>query len=174
MEKAIRTSIVLSFALLLSMSVAASAEDQAVTLGPWTVATSSRGDKFDSCTMSRSSNDLDVSFVRDQDGLLLLLESSKWRLERGRAYMVTLIAGSRSVEAKASAETKGVTIALTDRPLNERMRTANVLEAMGEGATLRVPLDGSIAALARLETCFEKNSRQSSDTNPFVAPNRKP
>jgi hypothetical protein len=154
MEKAIRTSIVLSFALLLSTSVAASAEDQAVTLGPWTVASSSRCDKFDSCTMSRSTNDLDVSFVR--------------------AYMVTLIAGSRSVEAKASAETKGVTIALTDRPLNERMRTANVLEVMGEGATLRVPLDGSIAALARLETCFEKNSRQSSDTNPFVAPNRKP
>jgi hypothetical protein len=174
MEKAMRTSIALSFALLLPMSVAASAEDQAVTLGPWTVATSSRGDKFDSCTMSRSTNDLDVSFVRDHDGLLLLLESSKWRLERGKAYTVTLVAGSRSVEAKASAETKGVTIALTDRPLNERMRTANVLEVMGEGATLRVPLDGSIAALARLETCFEKNSRQSSDTNPFVAPNRKP
>jgi hypothetical protein len=38
-------------------------------LGPWTIASSSRGDKFDSCTMSRSSNDLEVSFIRDQDGL---------------------------------------------------------------------------------------------------------
>jgi hypothetical protein len=169
----VRTSIALSFVLLLITSAVAQAEDQAITIGPWTIATSSRGDKFDSCTMSRSTNDLDMSFVRDQDGLLLLLESSKWRLERGKAYTVTLVAGSRSVEARASAETKGVTIALTDRPLNERMRTANILEVIGEGATLRVPLDGSNAALARLETCFEKNSRQSSDTNPFEAPNRK-
>jgi hypothetical protein len=67
-----------------------------------------------------------------------------------------------------------VTIALADRPLNERMRSASILEVIGEGATLRVPLDGSMAALARLEACFVKNSRQSSDTNPFVAPSRKP
>jgi hypothetical protein len=45
---------------------------------------------------------------------------------------------------------------------------------MGEGKTLRVPLDGTAAALSRLESCFVKNSRQSSDTNPFVTPNRKP
>ena len=132
------------------------------------------GHKFDSCTMSRSTNDLDVNFIRDADGLLLLLKSSKWRLERGKAYPVTLIAGSRSIEVKAAAEPKGVSVPLTDRPLNERMRTANILEVVGEGATLRVPLDGSTAALARLEACFEKNSRQNSDTNPFVAPNRKP
>jgi hypothetical protein len=123
--------------------------------------------------MSRSTNDLDTNFIRDADGLLLLLESPKWRLERGKAYPVTLIAGSRSIEVKAAAEPKGVSIPLTDRPLNERMRTANILELVGEGATLRIP-DGSTAALTRLEACFEKNSRQNSDTNPFVAPNRKP
>src|SRR5215831_20375914 len=138
-----RTSIALSFALFLTTSVIAWAEDQAITVGPWTIATSSWGDKLDSCTMSRSASDLDVNFIRDQDGLILLLESSKWRLERGQAYPVTLVAGSRSVDAKASAETKGVTIALTNRPLNEGMRTANVLEVRGEGATLRVPLGGS-------------------------------
>src|SRR5215813_12327676 len=142
-----RTTIALSLALFLTTPVVAWAEDQAIAVGPWTIATSSRGDKFDSCTMSRSTNDLDVSFIRNQDGLFLLLESSKWRLERGKAYPVTLVAGSRSGEAKASAETKDVTIALTDRSLNERIRTANILEVMGEGATLRVPLDGSTAAL---------------------------
>ena len=168
-----RTTIALSLALYLTTPVVAWAEDQAIAVGPWTIATSSRGDKFDSCTMSRSTNDLDVSFIRNQDGLILLLESSKWRLERGKAYPVKLVAGSWSIEAKASAEAKDVTIALTNRPLNERMRTANVLEVRGEGATLRVPLDGSSAALSRLETCFVKNSRESSDTNPFVAPNRK-
>jgi hypothetical protein len=169
-----RPRIALSLALFLSTSIVAFAEDQAITVGPWTIATSSRGDKFDSCTMSRSTSDIDVNFVRNADGLLLLLESSKWRLERGKAYPVTLIAGSRSIEVKAAAEPKGVSIPLTDRPLNERMRTANILEVVGEGATLRVPLDGSTAALTRLEACFEKNSRQNSDTNPFVAPNRKP
>ena len=102
------------------------------------------------------------------------LNSSKWKLERGKAYTVILVAGSRSVDAKALAESKGVTIALADQLLNERIHSAEILEVRGEGATLRVPLDGSMAALGRLETCFEKNSRQGSETNPFVAPNRKP
>ena len=168
------TWVALSFALLLSPSATVHAEDQAITVGPWTIATSSKADKFDSCTMSRSTNDIEVSFVRADDGLLLLIDLSKWRLERGRAYPVTLIAGARSVAGQALAQTKGVTIALADRALNERIRTASVLEVVGEGATLHVPLDGSMAALARLELCFEKNSRQSSDTNPFVAPNYKP
>jgi hypothetical protein len=44
----------------------------------------------------------------------------------------------------------------------------------GEGATLRVPLDGSAAALGRMETCFERNSRAGIESNPFVAPNRRP
>jgi hypothetical protein len=93
------------------------------------------------------------------NGLLLLLDSAKWKLERGKAYTVVLVAGSRSVDAKALAESKGATIALTDRLLNERIHSAEILELRGEGATLRVPLDGSMAALGRLEICFEKNSR---------------
>ncbi len=52
--------------------------------------------------------------------------------------------------------------------------TADVLEVRGEGATLRVPLDGSTAALGRLEACFDKNSRSGVETNPFVSPSRKP
>jgi hypothetical protein len=110
-----------------------------------------------------------VSFIRNQDGLILLLESSKWRLERGKAYPDTLVAGSWSVDAKASPETKGVTIALTNRSLNERMRTANVLEVRGEGATLRVPLDGSSAALSRLETYWSVLFRSEHRTNLLTA-----
>jgi hypothetical protein len=115
-----------------------------------------------------------ITFVRTRDGLLLLLDSTKWKLERGKAYEVTLLAGSRSVQTKALAETKSVTIALSDRPLNERMRSANILEVKGEGATLRVALDRSAAALGRMETCFERNSRAGIESNPFVAPNRRP
>src|SRR6478672_9777993 len=98
MEKAMRATIALSFALLLTRPVMVWAEDQAVAVGPWTIVTSSRGDKFDSCTMSRSSNDLEVSFIRDQDGLILPLGSAKWRLEKGKLYPVTLVAGFWSVE----------------------------------------------------------------------------
>jgi hypothetical protein len=158
----------------LTVSALAHAQEQTVAVGPWTIATSYKGDKFDNCSMSRSTAELDITLVRAPDGLLLLLDSRKWKLERGKAYNVRLVAGSRTVEAKALAEFKGVTIALEDRALRDRLRTADLLEVRGEGATLRVPLDGSTAALGRLEACFEKNSRAGVESNPFVAPSRKP
>jgi hypothetical protein len=110
--------------------------------------------------------------LRAQDGLLVLLDSPKWKLNRGKTYPVRLVAGSRSVEAQAQAEAKSVTIALEDAQLNSKLRIASVLEVRGDGATLRVPLDGSAAAFERLETCFGK--RETAETNPFVAPSRKP
>jgi hypothetical protein len=149
-------------------------QEQTVTVGQWTIGTSFKADKFDSCSMSRSAEGADITFLRTSDGLLLFLQSPKWKLERGKAYAIRLMAGSRSVEAKALAEPKAVTIQLADRALNERLRTADVLEVKGEGATLRVPLDGSTAALARLDSCFDKNSRGGVETNPFVSPSRKP
>ena len=158
----------------LATSAMTDAEEQTATVGPWTIATSYKGERFDNCSMSRSTAELDITFLRAQDGLSLVLDSQKWKLERGKTYTVRLVAGSRSVEAKALAEFKAVTIAFVDRDLNERLRTADVLEVRGEGATLRVPLDGSTAALGRLEACFDRNSRAGVETNPFVAPSRKP
>jgi invasion protein IalB len=168
--------IALSFALLPISALAQMQpqENQTITVGPWTIATAFKADKFDSCTMDQSTSELGINFVRKQDGLLLVLNSQKWKLERGKAYTIRLVAGSRSVEAKALAESKDVTVALVDRLLNEKLRTANVLEVLGEGATLRVPLEGSAAAFARLDECFDKNSREGVEANPFVAPNRKP
>src|SRR5215468_535118 len=98
------------------------AEEQTVTVGAWTIAVSYNGDKFEDCSMSRSTAELGITFLRAQDGLLLALESQKWKLERGKGYTVRLVAGSRSVEAKALAEFKAVTIALVDRAFNERLR----------------------------------------------------
>jgi hypothetical protein len=169
-----RLPVALSIALIPVTSVIAREQDQTVSVGPWTIATSFKAEKFDRCTMSRSANDLDITFARSNDGLLLFLDSSKWKLERGKAYDVTLVAGVRLVQGKALAEAKSVTITLSDRPLSKRVRTANILEVRGEGATLKVPLDGSTAALERLESCFEKNSRAGVESNPFVAPSRKP
>ena len=147
-------------------------EEQTVTVGPWTISTWYKSDNFDGCAMSRSTEGMDITFLRAPVGLLLFLQSQKWKLERGRAYTVRLMAGSRSVDAKALAESKAVTIAV-DRSLNERLNTADVLEVRGEGATLRVPLDGSTAALARLDACFDKNSRAGIGDNPFVSPSHR-
>jgi Extensin-like protein C-terminus len=146
-----------------------SRDNQTVTVGPWAIATTFKANKFESCTMSRSERELGITFVRAQDGLLVILDSPKWKLDRGKAYSVRLFAGSRSVDAKALAETKSVTIALADDRLNSKLRSVRSLEVRGEGATLRVPLDGSSAAFERLETCF--NRREASQANPFVGRN---
>jgi hypothetical protein len=102
----------------------------------------------------------------------------RWHARAGRAVAP---ADANEVEGDARNNTtprrwpnpKAVSIPVADRLLNA-IRSAEILEVRGEGATLPVPLDGSMAALAPLETCFEKNSRLGTDTNPFVAPNRKP
>ena len=143
-------------------------------VGPWAISTSHKADDLDGCAMSRSTEGVDVTFLRTRDNLLLFLQSQKWNLERGKVYTVRLIVGSRSVEAKALAESNAVTITLADRSLNESLSTADVLEVRGEGAKLRVPLDGSIAALARLDACLERSNRAGSEANPFVSPSNRP
>jgi hypothetical protein len=107
--------------------------------------------------MSRSNGELGITFVRARDGLSFILESKKWKFDRGKSYPVRLTAGSRSVNANALAETKSVSIRLDDR-LNSSLRSANNLELHAEGATLRVPLDNSSIAFERLDECF--NSRE--------------
>ena len=164
----------ITLAISSSSALAQQPQNQTVAVGSWDIATTYKADKFDNCTMSRTIADLGVSFVRTEDGLLLILDSPKWKLDRGKAYSVRLTAGTQSVDAKALAESKGVTIALADRPFNGRLRSANGLDVRGEGTTLHVPLDKSAAAFDRLDLCFEKNGREGADTNPFVAPNRKP
>jgi len=148
-------------------------EDRTVTVGPWTISTSYKADDFDGCAMSRSTEGMDITFLRTRDGLLLFLQSQKWNLERDKAYTVRLMAGSRLVEAKALAKSKAVTIAI-DRSLSDMLKTADALKVRGEGAKLRVPLDGSTAALARLDGCLDRNSRAGGDTNPFVSPTGRP
>jgi hypothetical protein len=164
----------LVFLMFLTSAALAGQLRESVSVGPWEIATTYKADKFDNCTMTRTVEDVGISFVRTRDGLSLLLDSQKWKLERGKVYSVRLAAGSQSVEAKALAETRGVTVTLADRPFNERLRISNLLAVRGEGATIRVPLDKSGAALARLDLCFEKNGLAGPETNPFVAPNRKP
>jgi hypothetical protein len=146
-----------------------SPENQTVAAGPWTIAPTYRANKLQSCTMSRSDSEPGIAFVRAQDGLSVILESQKWKLDRGKSYPVRLTAGSRSVETKAMAEAKRVSITLADSRLNSKLRSVNRLVVQAEGATLRVPLDSSSTAFERLEECF--NSREAPETNPFVRGN---
>ena len=173
-EGTMRTRVALAVAASLASPATAYAGEQTVTVGPWTIAAAYKSDRFEDCSMSRSADELGIMFLRAEDGLALLLDSDKWKLERGKVYMVRLVAGSRSIEARAIADSKAVTIALVDGALNSRLPNASVLEVRGEGATLRVPLDGSMAALRRLDVCFDKNSRAGVETNPFIAHSRKP
>ena len=160
-----RTSLTALFMGFLATSAIAEPRDnQTLTVGPWAIATNYKTDKFESCTMSRSAGELGITFVRTQDGLAVLLDSPKWKLNPGKAYPVRLVTGSHSVDAQALAETKSVTIAFEDPRLKSELRLANVLEVRGEGATLRVPLDGGSTAFERLETCF--NKRVTAETNP--------
>ena len=127
--------VFLTFAFVSLVVTAALAEPQGretVKVGPWTIATTYKGDKFDNCTMSSSAEGLETSFVRNADGLLLILDFPKWKLDRGKTYSVHLVTGSQTVEAKALAETKSVRIAITDRPFNAQLRAANVLWVRGE------------------------------------------
>jgi hypothetical protein len=166
-----------AFLCLLALTPSAFAEQRdqnVVGIGPWDISTSTKAGKFDSCSMTRTDGDLGITFVRSEDGLILALDSPKWKLERGKSYTVRLTAGGQSVDAKALAETRVVTIAMADGSFNANLKAANTLQVRGEGATLRVPLLKSALALERLEQCFEKNSRESPETNPFVAPGRKP
>ena len=171
--RALHTVVCLAF--LTSSALAQQAqESQSVSVGPWKIATTYKADKFDNCAMSRTFADVEVSFVRTKNGLSLLLDFAKMDARARQSLFLRLAVGSQSVEAKALAETKGVTITLADQAFNEKLRVANLLEVRGEGATIRVPLDKSAAALGRLDLCFEKNGLAGPETNPFVAPTHKP
>lgn len=161
--------------LFLCASVQVEAEEakdqQAVLIGPWRIEASfTKEQKFDRCTMSRTTDSgLDARFARDEAGTSLTLTSERWKLDNGKTYPVEFAAGSATWKTDVTASANTVRVALTDEKFNKALRNANRLEVRGAGATLKVPLDKSAAALARLERCYETN-RNASETNPFVAP----
>src|SRR3977135_1862462 len=104
------TVSLICLSVLTSSALAQPQESQTVTVGPWSIATTYKADKFDNCTMTRSASGLGISFVRNQDGLLLVLDSNKWKLERGKAYTVRLAVGSHSAHAQRLAGTQRVEI----------------------------------------------------------------
>jgi hypothetical protein len=142
-------------------------------IGPWEIEATFKDNKFDHCAISRKVDEVVASFLRTSDGLSLTLESPDWKLERGKNYPVRMKAGAASWNTDVAAETNSVSVPLSDTKFKEGLRAANAFVVEGAGATIRIPLDQSRAALDRLDKCLTKNSR-AVETNPFVAPTRQP
>lgn len=152
----------------------AAEESKSDTIGPWEIEATFKADKFDRCTIQRSlPDDIVATFVRTGDGLVLELESPNWKLERGQHYPVKMTLGTLSFDTDVAAEPNAVSMDVKDKKFVAGLRNANALNVVAAGATIRVPLDSSTAALDRLEQCVEKNSK-AVQTNPFVVPARQP
>src|SRR6185295_6311307 len=157
--------------LLCAPAQAQSAGGKSVLIGPWKIEASfTKGQVFDRCTMSRTMDSgLEARFARDQGGTSLTMTSSRWKLDNGKTYPVEFVAGRVIWKADVAATSDTVRVVLNDARFNKALRNTNRLDVRGAGATLKVPLDKSAAALARLERCYA-NNRNAGETNPFVAP----
>ena len=169
---------VVALAVLASISLPTSAlaaeDSKSETIGPWEIEATFKGDKFDRCSINRKlDDDVVATFVRTGDGLSLELESPNWKLERGQDYPVKMTLGPLSFDTKLAAEPNSVSMDVKDKKFEAGLRNANALNVVAAGATIRVPLDQSTAAFERLAQCVEKNDR-AVETNPFVAPARRP
>ena len=142
-------------------------------IGPWEIEATFKDNKFDHCAISRKVDEVVASFLRTSDGLSLTLKSPNWKLERGKNYPVRMKAGAASWNTDVAAETNSVSVPISEKKFKEGLRAANAFVVEGAGATIRIPLDQSRAALDRLDKCLTKNSR-AVETNPFVAPTRQP
>ncbi len=150
------------------------AESKSENIGPWEIEATFKGDKFDRCTISRTLDDeVEVTFIRNGDGLTLLLESPNWALDRGKNYPVKMTVGAQNWDTEVAAEANSVSVAVVDKKFDNGLRTANTLNIVAAGATISVPLDRSRVALDRLDQCVAKNSK-AIETNPFVEPPRRP
>jgi len=158
-----------------SAALAAESDSKAVAIGPWQIEASfTSGGKFDRCVMSRTTEDgIETRFTRDEGGMTFAMTSPRWRLGKGKTYPVEFAADSLIWKSDVGATGDAVKVVLTDAAFNKGLKTADLLEVRAAGATIRVPLDKSAAALSRLESCFETNSK-AVETNPFVKPNPKP
>jgi hypothetical protein len=147
------------------------AQAKAVAIGPWQIEASfTEEKKFDRCVMSRTTEEgVETRFTRDEGGLSLSMSSPRWQLDKGDKYAVELAADAAIWSTMVSATSDAIRISLTDRSFNDALKSADMLEVRGAGSTIKVSLDKSAAALTRLESCYETNSK-AQETNPFVAP----
>jgi hypothetical protein len=152
----------------------ATEETKTDTIGPWQIEAVFKGDKFDRCSITRKlDDDIVATFVKEGGDLTLELSSPNWKLDRGKSYPVKMTLGPKSFDEGVAAEASSVSFAVKDDKFAAALRSANALNVIGAGATIRVPLDRSSDAFDHLDQCVTKNER-AVETNPFVAPVRRP
>jgi len=172
-KTALHVSLAVASLTLPTLAVAAE-ETKTDTIGPWEIEATFKGGKFDRCVINRKlDDDIVASFVRTGDDLALELESPNWKLDRGQSYPVKMTLGPLSFDTEVAAEPDSVSMDVTDKKFVAALRSASALNVVAAGATIRVPLDKSTAAFERLDQCVEKNNK-AVETNPFVAPARRP
>ncbi len=173
----ISTPCLVSCCLALAvMAPLASAAEKANTdaIGPWEIEAAFKGDTFDRCSITRKlDDDIVAAFIKTNDTLTLELSSPNWKLDRGKSYPVKMTLGPKSFDEEVAAEASSVSMAIKDEKFAAALRSASLLDVVGAGATIRVPLDKSRDAFDRLDECVTKNER-AVETNPFVAPTRRP
>ncbi len=114
------------------------AESKSENIGPWEIEATFKGDKFDRCSISRTLQDeVEVTFVRNGDGLTFSLESPNWKLDRGKSYPVKMTLGAQSWDTEVAAESNSVSVAVVDKKFDNGLRGANALNIVAAGATIR-------------------------------------
>jgi hypothetical protein len=168
------TVLLALFVPLCSAAFAAGDESKSESIGPWEIEATFKGDAFDRCAISRKlDNDIVARFIRTKDDLTFMLESPNWKLERGKNYPVKMNLGPQSWDTEVAAEANSVSIGVDQKKFESGLKSANTLNVVAAGATIRVPLDKSSLALSRLDQCVTKNA-EAVESNPFVAPPRQP
>lgn len=87
-----RASFAALFVILLTTSAFAQSRDsETVIVGPWAIATTYKSDDFESCTMGRSAGELGITFVRERDGLLVVLNSQNGSSTEAKPILSALL-----------------------------------------------------------------------------------
>lgn len=143
-------------AALLSVAGTADAEDGG--LGPWEIEAVYKNDVFDRCAIRRVlDSEISATFLKTPNATTLLLTSPHWQLEFGKSYPVTIKLGRQRWESQVGADVNSVSMAIEGPKFVSGLRDARALDVVGAGATIRVPLDGSASAFARLDRCVAEN-----------------
>jgi hypothetical protein len=130
-------------------TLAFAVEETKSDIGPWEIEATFKGDKFDRCTIDRKlDDDVVASFVRTGDDLALELESPNWKLDRGKTYPVKMNVGPFSFDTEVVAAPNSVSMDVKNKKFADSLRSANALNVVAAGATIRVPLDQSTAAFS--------------------------
>jgi hypothetical protein len=120
-----------------------------------------------------------IGFYRSADRLGIRLGDRGWALTPGASYPVELRVDGGTPRPFTAYVTSGsdpptVDMAIGDpRAAIATLQSARTLSVVAASQTLQFPLNGSRAALEKMEACFERNTQPAAaarSANPFEAP----